>query len=235
MQIAAAHQTPTRILVVEDEVAVAKGVQRGLEAEGFVVDIEHDGGAGLERSRQETYDLVVLDLMLPSLNGFRLCRALREADDWTPVLMLTAKTGEWDEAEGLETGADDYLTKPFSMVVLVARVKALLRRRNLRDVQPYTAGDLRLDPSRHRCWRGDVPVDLTAREVEVLAHLFSRAGEAVPKEELLEAVWGPEFEGSANITEVYVGHLRRKLDEPFERRSIETIRGVGYRLDPEGG
>jgi two-component system OmpR family response regulator len=221
-----------RVLVIEDEVSVATGVQRCLTADGFDVEIEHDGARGLERSRTDRFDLIVLDILLPSMNGYRVCEAIRADDDWTPILMLTAKSGEHDEAEGLETGADDFLTKPFSMIVLQARVRALLRRPRRRLEWP-AVGDIRLDPLHSRCFRGDTPVDLTAREMEVLAHLLDRADETVRKSDLLDAVWGEGFAGDPNIVEVYVGHLRHKLDEPFGRRTIETVRGVGYRLRTE--
>jgi DNA-binding response OmpR family regulator len=179
----------------------------------------------------------VLDILLPSLNGYRVCSALRAAGDWTPVIMLTAKDGEHDEAEGLELGADDYLTKPFHMVVLVARIRALLRRPRFAGAAPFTVGDLRLDPLRHRCWRGDVEIDLTARERDVLALLLGRCGETVSKAQLIDNVWGEDFAGDGNIVEVYVRHLRRKIDVPFGCETIETIRGVGYRVrapQPEG-
>jgi DNA-binding response OmpR family regulator len=222
-----------RVLVVEDDPGVAAGVARCLRADGFDVAIEHDGAAGLARARAELFDLVVLDIMLPSMNGYRVCRAIRDEDDRTPILMLTAKSGEYDEAEGLETGADDFLSKPFSMVVLQARVRALLRRPSRRGDWP-AVGDLRLDPLRRRCLRGATPVDLTAREMEVLAYLLDHADQVVPKSELLDAVWGPSFEGDPNIVEVYVSHLRRKIDDPFDRRIIETVRGEGYRLVAAG-
>jgi two-component system, OmpR family, response regulator len=218
-----------RVLVIEDDTDVAKGVQRCLSADGFDVEIADDGAAGLGRARSERFDLIVLDIMLPSLNGYRLCRSIRSEHDWTPILMLTAKSGEYDEAEGLETGADDFLTKPFSMVVLQARVHALLRRPRRRVDWP-AVGDLRLDPLRRQCHRGTTAVALTDRETEVLAHLLDHADQIVGKGELLDAVWGRGFHGDPNIVEVYVGHLRRKLDEPFGRHSIETVRGEGYRL-----
>jgi two-component system OmpR family response regulator len=218
-----------RVLVVEDEASVAAGVQRCLSADGLDVDIVHDGAAGLDRARAEQFDLIVLDILLPSMNGYRVCEALRSEDDWTPILMLTAKSGEYDEAEGLETGADDFLTKPFSMVVLQARARALLRRPRRRVDWP-AIGDLRLDPLRRRCIRGSTPVELTAREMEVLAYLLEHADQPVGKAELLEAVWGSVFDGDPNIVEVYVGHLRRKIDEPFGVRTIETVRGEGYLL-----
>jgi DNA-binding response OmpR family regulator len=218
-----------RVLVVEDEMSVARGVQRCLSADGFDVEVVHDGKFGLERARADRFDLIVLDILLPSMNGYRVCQSIRMHDERTPILMLTAKSGEYDEAEGLETGADDYLVKPFSMVVLLARVRALLRRPQ-RATGELVVGDLHLDPMRRRCFRGADAIDLTAREMEVLAYLLDHADETVGKAEVLEAVWGADFEGDPNIVEVYVGHLRRKLDEPFGRRSIETVRGAGYRL-----
>ena len=221
-----------RILIVEDDESVAAGVRRGLEAEGFSVEVCGDGLSGLEAARSGRFDLVVLDIMLPGLNGYRVCDRLREAGMWTPVLMLTAKSGEHDEAEGLELGADDYLSKPFSMVVLTARVRALLRR-PMRRVDWPAVGDLRLDPLRRRCLLGEDVVELTSRETEVLAYLLDRPGELHTKSSLLEAVWGPDFDGDPNIVEVYISHLRRKLDEPFGRTSIETVRGAGYRLRVE--
>jgi DNA-binding response OmpR family regulator len=221
-----------RVLIVDDDRVVAAGLSRSLTAEGFTVELAHDGSEGLERARAGTFDLIILDLMLPSLNGYRVCRALRDDRDWTPILMLTAKSGEYDEAEGLDTGADDFLTKPFSMVVLQARVQALLRR-PLRRVDWPAVGDLRLDPLRRQCFRGDVPVALTPREVEVLALLLDHADAVLTKRAILHAVWGEGFDGDENIVEVYVGHLRQKLDLPFGRHSIETVRGEGYRLRSE--
>jgi DNA-binding response OmpR family regulator len=220
------------VLVVEDEVSVATGVQRCLTADGFDVELVHDGADGLARARAERFDLIVLDIMLPSMNGYRVCQSIRDADDWTPILMLTAKSGEYDESEGLETGADDFLTKPFSMVVLQARVRALLRRPQRRVDWPAVGG-LRLDPLRRRCFLGNTAIDLTPREMEVLAYLLDHPDRVVGKAELLDAVWGREFGGDPNIVEVYVGHLRHKLDEPSGSGAIETVRGEGYRLRPE--
>ena len=203
-----------------------------MEAEGFEVDVRSDGRSGLDTALSRQFDLMILDIMLPKLNGFRVCRELRAADNWMPVLMLTAKSGELDEAEGLELGADDFLSKPFSMVVLVARVRALLRRPQRRVDWP-AVGDLRLDPLRRTCLRGDASVVLTSRETEVLAFLLDHPGELLSKQTVLDAVWGAEFDGDPNIVEVYVSHLRRKLDEPFGRASFETVRGQGYRLRVE--
>ena len=219
-----------RVLVIEDEPGVARGLQQALGAEGFSVDVETDGRSGLATAQRGGYDLILLDLLLPKLNGFRVCRSLREANDWTPILMLTAKTGEHDEAEGLETGADDYLTKPFHMVVLLARIRALLRRPRTSVTGPLGVDDLHLDPERHLCRRGSTTIELTARERDVLAQLLAHGGEAVSKAQLLERVWGDDFSGDPNIVEVYVRHLRRKIDLPFGTDTIETIRGVGYRV-----
>lgn len=221
-----------RVLIVEDDESLAVGVRRGLEAEGFEVEVRTDGRSGLDAALSRQFDLMILDIMLPMLNGFRVCRALRAADNWMPVLMLTAKSGELDEAEGLELGADDFLSKPFSMVVLVARVRALLRRPHRRVDWP-AVGDLRLDPLRRTCLRGDTSVVLTSRETEVLAFLLDHPGELLSKQTVLDAVWGAEFDGDPNIVEVYVSHLRHKLDEPFGRATFETVRGQGYRLRVE--
>jgi DNA-binding response OmpR family regulator len=168
--------------------------------------------------------------MLPGRNGYRICADLRAAGDWTPILMLTAKDGDLDEAEALDTGADDFISKPFSFAVLVARVRALLRRSADRAVAPAAVGDLRIDPARRRAWRGDSELALTAREFDVLALLVRRAGQVLSKAEILDAVWDSDFEGDPNVIEVYVRRLRRKVDEPFGRRSIETVRGAGYRM-----
>jgi len=224
-----------RILVVEDEKRVAAAVRRGLEAEGFAVDVALTGTDGQWLAEENAYDVIVLDIMLPGINGYRLCANLRERGDWTPVLMLTAKDGEFDEAEALDTGADDYLTKPFSFVVLVARIRALLRRSSPKQQMVYEAGDLRLDPATHVCRRADEEIGLTAREFAVLEFLIRRRGEVVSKLEILENVWDFAFDGDPNIVEVYIRHLRVKIDEPFGKASIQTIRGAGYRLASDGG
>ena len=219
-----------RLLVVEDEVKLARSLQAGLTADGFSVDVVHDGTEALWMTDVNSYDAIVLDIMLPGTNGFVVCRTLRERDDWTPILMLTAKDGDLDEAEALDTGADDYLRKPFSHVVLVARIRSLLRRGP--DVRPtvLTVDDLVLDPGGRTCHRGDREITLTAREFSVLEHLMRNAGTTVSKQDVLDDVWDVDFAGDANIVEVYVGHLRRKIDEPFGRTTIETVRGVGYRM-----
>ncbi|GGV42381.1 DNA-binding response regulator [Actinomadura cremea] len=224
-----------RLLIVEDERRLATSLARGLTAEGFVVDVVHDGAEGYERASGGGYDLIVLDIMLPGMNGYRVCAALRAAGDETPILMLTAKDGEYDEAEGLDTGADDYLTKPFSYVVLVARARALLRRRTRGASPSILLGDLTVDPAARRVFRGDEEVELTAKEFAVLEHLAVNAGRVVSKTQIIEAVWDFAYEGDPNIVEVYVSSLRRKLDVPFGRRSIATVRGAGYRLARDGG
>lgn len=224
-----------RVLVVEDEKRLAAGLRKGLEAEGFAVDIANNGTDGLWMATEHPYDAIVLDIMLPGLNGYKVCEAVRNAGNWTPILMLTAKDGELDEAEALDTGADDYLTKPFSYVVLVAHIRALLRRGAKARPAVLAAGDLRMDPAARKVWRGEQEVELTARELALLEFLLRRRGEVVSKREILDHVWDYAFEGDPNIVEVYVRHLRNKLDRPFDRASIETIRGSGYRMAADGG
>ncbi|MGK5552048.1 response regulator transcription factor [Actinomadura kijaniata] len=219
-----------RLLIVEDERRLAATLAKGLAAEGFAVDVAHDGNTGLDLAFEHDYDLVLLDIMLPGRNGYRVCADLRAAGIDVPILMLTAKDGEYDEAEGLDTGADDYLTKPFSYVVLLARVRALLRRRTRGGDPVITVGDLRVDPAARRVWRGDAEVELTAKEFAVLEHLAVNAGRVVSKAQIIEHVWDAAYDGDPNIVEVYVSALRRKLDAPFGLRSIETARGLGYRL-----
>jgi two-component system OmpR family response regulator len=220
-----------RVLVVEDERRLAAGLREGLEAEGFAVDVAHDGVDGLWMAREYAYDAIVLDIMLPGLNGYKVCATLREEGIWTPVLVLTAKEGEWDEAEGLDAGADDYVTKPFSYVALMARLRALLRRGARVRPAVLRAGPLRLDPATRRAWREETEVACTARELALLEFLLRHAGEVVSKREILEHVWDADFEGDPNIIEVYVRRLRAK----FGRGAIETIRGAGYRLVADGG
>lgn len=224
-----------RILVVEDEVTMAESLRAGLEAEGFAVDVAGDGEEGLWYASEVDYDAIILDLMLPKVNGFKVCSTLRERDDWTPILMLTAKDGHLDEAEGLDSGADDYLTKPFSFIVLLARLRALLRRKGSTRPVQLEAGDLVMDPVRHEVRRGDTLIELTSREFSVLETLLVRKGEAVSKQEIIEHVWDFDFDGGPNIVEVYVRSLRKKIDEPFGRAAIVTVRGAGYRLDESGG
>nr|WP_107091699.1 response regulator transcription factor [Streptomyces sp. MMG1533] len=218
-------------MIVEDEKRLALSLAKGLTAEGYAVDVVHDGREGLHRATEGTYDLVILDIMLPGLNGYRVCAALRAAGHDVPILMLTAKDGEYDEAEGLDTGADDYLTKPFSYVVLVARIKALLRRRaqggGASPVQVH--GDLKVDTAARRVFLADDEIALTAKEFAVLEQLVVRAGEVVSKSEILEHVWDFAYDGDPNIVEVYISALRRKLRAEL----IRTVRGAGYRLEAE--
>jgi DNA-binding response OmpR family regulator len=223
-----------RVLVVEDERGLAAGLRLGLTAEGFSVDVVHSGTDGLWRAREHPYDVVVLDIMLPGLNGYRVCRSLRADGIWTPILMLTAKDGEWDEVEALDTGADDYLCKPFSYPVLLARLRALVRRGDRERPAILQARDLRLDPAARRLWRGDTEIELTAKELAVLEVLMRRPGEVLSKRDILDHVWDDDFDGNPNIVEVYVRRLRIKLDRPAGRGDIQTVRGAGYRLAGHG-
>jgi two-component system, OmpR family, response regulator len=223
-----------KVLVVEDNKKIAAAVKRGLDAEGFSVEVSFDGDDGLWRATKHHYDLLIMDLRLPGRDGYEICRMLRQQGDWTPILVLTARDGEMDQARALDTGADDYLVKPFSFPLLVAHVRALLRRMS-GTAPPIEVGDLRLDPSRHRCWRGTTEIRLTAREFSVLEFLVRRAGQVSPKFEILRGVWEYDFDGDPNIVEVYIRRLRRKVDEPFGRHDIETVRGAGYRLAAHEG
>lgn len=225
-----------KLLLVEDDAKIAGAVKRGLEAEGFTVEVTHDGLDGLWRAKEGGYDLMILDIMLPGRNGYQICAELRAENNWLPILMLTAKDGDLDEAEGLDTGADDYLAKPFSFPVLLARVRSVMRRASSRhSLVPTTVGDLRIDPAARRAWRGDTEVSLTTRQFAVLEYLVRRAGEVVSKRDILTGVWADDFDGDPNIVEVYIRRLRAAIDEPFHRISIETVRGAGYRLvDTEG-
>jgi DNA-binding response OmpR family regulator len=224
-----------RILVVEDDKRVARAVKRGLEDEGFAVDVALTGEDGRWLASENPYDALVLDIMLPGINGYDLCAELRSAGNWTPILMLTAKGAADDEARALDGGADDFLSKPFSYVVLVARLRALLRRGARVRPAVLVSGDLRLDPAQHKVWRGDTPIALTPRQFSLLEFLMRRAGEVLPKATILEHVWDFAFEGDPNIVEVYVRQLRKRIDEPFGKASLQTIRLAGYRLDPDGG
>nr|WP_246204085.1 response regulator transcription factor [Streptomyces tailanensis] len=214
---------------MEDEKRLAVSLAKGLTAEGYAVDVVHDGIDGLHRASEGSYDLVILDIMLPGMNGYRVCAALRAAGHDVPILMLTAKDGEYDEAEGLDTGADDYLTKPFSYVVLVARVKALLRRRGpVGDASSvHVVGELKLDTAARRVFLAEDEVALTTKEFSVLEQLVVRAGEVVSKADILEHVWDFAYDGDPNIVEVYISTLRRKLGSAL----IKTVRGAGYRLE----
>ena len=224
-----------RVLVIEDERSIADALGRGLAAAGFAVDIATNGTDGWLKIDTQPYDAVLLDIMLPGMSGYAVLKRMRAADNWTPVLMLTAKDGEYDIADALDIGADDYLAKPFSFVVLLARVRALHRRGAQARPTILEAGDLVVDPARRRCKRGGVDVPLTAREFEVLEYLMRHRDEAVSKTEILASVWDENFDGDPNIVEVYISYLRRKIDAPFHRQSITTIRGAGYLLQGDGG
>jgi DNA-binding response OmpR family regulator len=224
-----------RVLLVEDEVRLAENVRRGLAAEGFVVDVVHDGSEGLFNAQVNGYDVVVLDIMLPGLNGYEVCRRMREAGIWSPVLMLTAKDGEYDQADALDLGADDYLTKPFSFLVLVARLRALIRRGAPARPTVLQAGDLTLDPASRTVRRGEAEISLTPREFGLLHFLMRHRGDVVSKTDILASVWDVNYDGDENIVEVYIGYLRRKIDQPFGRQAVETVRGAGYRLAAGGG
>jgi len=219
-----------RLLIIEDETRLASALQRGLSNEGFTVEVAHTGTDGLHAAQESAFDALILDIMLPGLSGYKIIETLRSEENWVPILMLTAKDGEYDEADALDLGADDYLTKPFSFVVLLARIRALLRR----GVQPRPArlqvDDLVLDPAAHTVRRGEHIIDLTPREFSLLEFLMRRAGDAVSKADILHHVWDANYDGDANVVEVYVGYLRRKIDTPFDLQSLQTVRGAGYRL-----
>lgn len=223
-----------RVLVVDDEVRLADGIRLGLEAEGCAVDVAHDGVDGLWLATENDYDVIVLDWMMPRMNGWKVLASLREADNWTPVLMLTARDADHDEIEALTTGADDYVTKPFSFAVLMARLRVLARRGAVERPAVLEAGSLRLDPGARTVARGDVGIDVTAREFAVLAYLMRHRDLVVSKRDILGGVWDDGFDGDPNIVEVYIGHLRQKIDRPFGRASIQTVRGAGYRLVSDG-
>ncbi|SDE29115.1 response regulator transcription factor [Glycomyces harbinensis] len=224
-----------RLLMVEDEQRLAQMVAAGLTAEGYAVDLAHDGRTGLSMARTGGYDAIILDIMLPGMNGYQVCATLREEGIASPILMLTAKDGEYDEAEGLDTGADDFLTKPFSFVVLQARLRAMMRRGGSAAPTVWRFGDLTVDPATRSCRRAGAPVDLTSKEFSVLEYLASRAGEVVSKTEILHHVWDFAYDGDVNIVEVYISNLRRKIDSPYGKTSIATVRGAGYRLAANGG
>jgi DNA-binding response OmpR family regulator len=216
--------------VVEDEVVLASYVKRGLERDGYAVDIAGDGLEGLWFAGENKYDLIVLDILLPKMNGYLVCTELRKRGIWTPILMLTAKDGELDEAEALDSGADDFLTKPFSFVVLLARLRALTRRIAPDRPVIVEAGDLRLDPSAFNFWVGETEVMLSPTEFSIMQLFLRRPGEVLSKTEIVEACWDWAFDGDPNIVEVYMRRLRLKIDIPFGRQQLQTVRGAGYRL-----
>ncbi|GAA3618591.1 response regulator transcription factor [Kineosporia mesophila] len=224
-----------RVLIVDDERPLAETIRRGLTDEGFVVEMAHNGQDALWAATEKRFDAIVLDIMLPRGNGYQVLTELRRREIWTPVLMLTAKDGDYDQTDAFDLGADDYLTKPFSFIVLVARLRALIRRGAPERPVVLACGDLTLDPVRRRVERAGQEVSLTPREYGLLEFLMRHKGDVVTKSEILEGVWDPAFEGDPNVVEVYVRYLRRKIDAPFERRAIETVRGMGYRLSITGG
>ncbi|MFT7473298.1 MAG: two-component system OmpR family response regulator [Verrucomicrobiales bacterium] len=228
-----------KLLVVEDEEGIATSLKKGLTADGFTVDLACNGLDGLHLAQENTYAAIVLDIMLPGLNGYRICRQLREQGDLTPILMLTAKDGEFDEMEGLETGADDYVTKPFSYGILLTRIRALIRRSSATASgamdDSVAVGDLRLDPRAQQVWRGGVEIELSPRAIAVLEYLMHNAGLVVSKDEILRNVWDHAFDGDPNIVEVYISRIRAAIDGSFERKTLETVRGMGYRLSRSDG
>jgi two-component system, OmpR family, response regulator len=224
-----------RALVVEDDRKMATLLRRGLAEEGYAADVARTGEVAIDMARATTYDVIVLDVMLPDLDGLGVCRELRSSGISTPILMLTARDRVLDRVAGLDAGADDYLTKPFAFDELLARLRALARRSI--DVRPaiLQAGSLRLDPATRQVWRGEVPVDLSAKEFTLLERFMRRPGQVLSRLELLGQAWDAVYSGHSNLVDVYVGYLRAKIDQPFGRRSIETVRGVGYRLRSDGG
>ena len=224
-----------RLLLVEDEVAIATSLKRGLQSDGFAVEVAENGQKALWLATLTSFDIIILDLMLPGLNGFSVCHQLRDRGVWAPILVLTAKTGELDEIESLDSGADDFLTKPFSYPVLLAHLRSLLRRDPHERPVVIEVGDLRLDPATRSCWRHGLEIALTPREFNLLEYLMRNAERVIAKDEILDHVWGPDFDGSPNIVEVYVGYLRRKIDRPFKTTTILTTPGSGYRLVNNAG
>jgi two-component system OmpR family response regulator len=224
-----------RALVVEDEPKMAALIRRGLVEEGYAADVARTGEDALWMARATSYDAIVLDVMLPGADGLTVCRELRESGVWSPVLMLTARDGVQDRVAGLDSGADDYLTKPFSFAELLARLRALTRRELSERPTVLEVGQLRLDPATRRAWRADVELQLAPKEFALLETLMRRAGDVLTRDDLLEHAWDAAYERRSNVVDVYVRYLRAKIDRPFGVKSIETIRGVGYRLRPDGG
>jgi two-component system OmpR family response regulator len=222
-----------RVMVVEDEIKMAGLLRRGLEEEGYAVDVMRTGTDALWAGAENPYDAIVLDVMLPDLDGFEVCRRLRAAGHWAPVLMLTARTAVKDRVAGLDAGADDYLTKPFSFSELFARLRALVRRGAGERPAVLHAGDLALDPASRRVTRGDVVIELTAKELALLEYFMRRPGEVLTRSRIIEHVWDFGYDGDSNVVDVYVRYLREKIDRPFHRDTIETVRGSGYRLRGE--
>ena len=224
-----------RVLIVEDEIKLASLIRRGLRDDGMVADVAIKGEDALWMAGSTDYDAIVLDVMLPGIDGFQVCKRLREDGVWSPVLMLTARDAIEDRVEGLDTGADDYLTKPFSFAELTARLRALARRGPVERPALLQMGDLRLDPSSKRVWRGDTDISLSTKEFSLLETFMRRPGQMLDRFQLLEHAWDYEYENRSNVVDVYVRYLREKIDRPFAVESIETIRGAGYRMRADGG
>ena len=222
-----------RVLLVEDEQLLAKSLRAGLSREGFVVDVVHDGITGLWAATENSYDVIILDILLPGLNGYKVLEKLRDRKIWIPVMMLTAKDGDYDQTDAFDLGADDYLTKPFRLVVLVARLRALVRRGAPERPAVLSVGSLTLDPARRDVRRDGTPIELTAREYGLLLYLMRHPGDVLTKAQILDNVWDSAYEGGENVVEVYVGYLRRKIDLPFGLTTLTTVRGMGYRLEPD--
>jgi two-component system OmpR family response regulator len=229
------HDGGVRVLVVEDDVRMAAAIRRGLRAEGIVADVAMDAGQAALTLRAAQFDVVVLDVMLPDVDGFEMCRRLRAGREWVPIIMLTARDAIGDRVRGLDAGADDYLTKPFSLAELLARLRALARRGPVERPAVLEAGDLRLDPATRRVWRGDSEIGLSAREFVLLETFMRRRGQVLSHTQLLDAAWDLGYEERSNVVEVYVRYLREKIDRPFHVVSLETVRGMGYRLRKDGG
>jgi two-component system OmpR family response regulator len=224
-----------RVLIVEDESKLAQLLRRGLSKEGMAVDVVGDGEEAVPRAEATTYDAIILDVMLPGIDGFEVCRRLREAEVWSPILMLTARDSVSDRVAGLDRGADDYLTKPFSYAELLARLRALVRRGGSERPTELELGSLRLDPATKRAWRGEAEIELSAKEFSLLETFMRRPGQVLTRFELLEHAWDYEYENRSNVVDSYVRFLRRKIDKPFGVASIETVRGSGYRMREDGG
>jgi two-component system, OmpR family, response regulator len=224
-----------RVLLVEDEIRMAAAIRRALRSEGIAADVAGTGEEGMAMARASDYDVLVLDVMLPDIDGFETCRRLRAERVWVPIIMLTARDAIEDRVRGLDQGADDYLTKPFSLAELLARLRALARRGPVERPAVLEVGDLRLDPATWQVWRGDAEISLSAREFAVLETFMRRPGQVLSHMQLLEAAWDLGYEQRSNVVEVYVRYLREKIDRPFGVKSLETVRGVGYRLRRDGG
>ena len=232
---ALAQNEPMRALVVEDELKMAALIRRGLVEEGYAADVARTGEEALWMARATPYDAIVLDLMLPGRDGLEVCRSLRESGVWSPILMLTARDGIEDKVSGLDSGADDYLSKPFSFAELLARLRALTRRGPNERPAVIELGSLRLDPATRQAWRGEAEIDLSAKEFSLLETFMRHPGEVLSRLDLLEHAWDYAYENKSNVVDVYVRYLRAKIDRPFGLDSIETVRGVGYRLRRDGG